>query len=186
MAPVLPVKAVRIPVVEVRDADAAITEVRLRLNELRDGAQEVVTDHEDRLEALEAGGGGGGYDTVEDEGTPLAQQSTINFVGAGVTAADSGGKTVVTIPGVSLPVTIANGGTGQTTQTAAMDALSPTTTKGDLLVDNGTNVIRLAVGTNTHVLTANSAAAAGVEWAAAPGGGGGLDHAAVMRRVDLG
>lgn len=41
----------------------------------------------------------GGYSTVEDEGTPVTQQSTINFTGAGVTATDSGGKTVVTIPG---------------------------------------------------------------------------------------
>lgn len=43
--------------------------------------------------------GSGGYDTVEDEGTPLTQRSTMNFVGAGVTAADSGGVTVITIPG---------------------------------------------------------------------------------------
>lgn len=62
---------------------------------------------------------------------------------------------------------IANGGTGQTTQTAAMDALSPSTTKGDLLVDNGTNVIRLAVGANTQVLTADSAEVSGIKWAAA-------------------
>jgi hypothetical protein len=41
------------------------------------------------------------YTTVEDEGTPLTQRSTINFVGAGVTATDSGGKTVVTIAGAS-------------------------------------------------------------------------------------
>lgn len=41
----------------------------------------------------------GGYTTVEDEGTALLQRSTINFVGAGVTATDSGSKTVVTIPG---------------------------------------------------------------------------------------
>lgn len=41
---------------------------------------------------------GGGH-TIEDEGTPLTQQTSLNFVGAGVTAADSGGKTVVTIPG---------------------------------------------------------------------------------------
>lgn len=67
---------------------------------------------------------------------------------------------------------IAGGGTGQVTQTAGMDALSPTTTKGDLLVDNGTNVIRLAVGTNTQVLSANSATASGLEWVAAGGGGG--------------
>lgn len=39
------------------------------------------------------------YATVEDEGTPLTQRSTINFVGAGVSAADSGGITTVTISG---------------------------------------------------------------------------------------
>lgn len=43
--------------------------------------------------------GSAAYDTVEDEGTPLTQRSTINFVGSGVSAADSGGKTVVTISG---------------------------------------------------------------------------------------
>ena len=66
---------------------------------------------------------------------------------------------------------IAKGGTGQTAQTAAMDALSPTTTKGDILVDDGTNVTRLPVGTNSQVLSANSAQASGLEWVAASGGG---------------
>lgn len=39
------------------------------------------------------------YGTVEDEGTPLTQRTTLNFVGDGVVATDSGGKTVVTIEG---------------------------------------------------------------------------------------
>jgi len=39
------------------------------------------------------------YQTIQDEGNPLAQRSTINFVGAGVTATDSGTVTTVTIPG---------------------------------------------------------------------------------------
>ena len=42
-----------------------------------------------------------GYSTIEDEGIPLTQRTTINFVGEGVTSSDSGGKTVVTIPGLA-------------------------------------------------------------------------------------
>jgi hypothetical protein len=77
----------------------------------------------------------------------------------------------------ALPTTaIANGGTGQTSKTAAFDALAPTTTKGDLIVHNGTDNIRVAVGgTNGHVLTVDSAEASGVKWAASGGGGGGGD-----------
>lgn len=80
-------------------------------------------------------------------------------------------NTTGTAANVSGVVAIANGGTGQTTQTAAFDALSPTTTKGDLIVDDGTNNIRLAVGADTYVLTADSSTASGVKWAAAAGGG---------------
>jgi hypothetical protein len=61
---------------------------------------------------------------------------------------------------------IARGGTGQTTQAAAFNALAPTTTKGDLIVNNGTPAnLRLAVGSNGQVLVANSGAATGVNWA---------------------
>lgn len=49
-----------------------------------------------------AGGGGGGGTNghvIENNGTPLPQRANLNFTGAGVSVADSGGKTVVTIPG---------------------------------------------------------------------------------------
>ena len=39
--------------------------------------------------------------TVEDEGTPVTQRSTINFVGDGVSVADTGSKTTVTIAGAT-------------------------------------------------------------------------------------
>lgn len=64
-------------------------------------------------------------------------------------------------------VTIEQGGTGQTTQTAAFDALSPTTTKGDIIVDDGTNAIRVAVGADNTILTADSGETSGVRWATA-------------------
>jgi len=67
---------------------------------------------------------------------------------------------------------IAKGGTGQTTATEAFDALAPTTTKGDVIVSNGSDNVRVAVGTNDQVLTADSSEASGVKWADAGGGGG--------------
>jgi hypothetical protein len=75
--------------------------------------------------------------------------------------------------GVTGTLPITNGGTGQTTQTAAFDALSPLTTKGDILTNDATNDVRLAVGTDGQILSANSATATGLEWIAAPTGGGG-------------
>jgi trimeric autotransporter adhesin len=79
-------------------------------------------------------------------------------------------NTTGTASNVTGVVAIANGGTGQTTAVAAFDALSPATTKGDLIVSNGTDNVRQAVGTDTHVLTADSTTATGVKWAAAAGG----------------
>lgn len=80
--------------------------------------------------------------------------------------------------GPPTPVSVANGGTGQTTATAAFDALAPTTTQGDLIYHNGTDNVRLAKGTAGQVLTMNGGATA-PEWAAAAGGA----TENVMRRV---
>ena len=44
-----------------------------------------------------------------------------------------------------------------------------TTTKGDVLASDGTNIIPVAVGSNDQVLTADSSEATGVKWAAAGG-----------------
>lgn len=45
-----------------------------------------------------------------------------------------------------------------------IDDVTPTTTKGDIIVENGTNAVRLPVGTDGQVLTADSAEATGVKW----------------------
>lgn len=51
-----------------------------------------------------------------------------------------------TISGLADPLAIADGGTGQNTQVAAFDALSPLTAQGDILTHDGTNNVRLARG----------------------------------------
>ena len=63
----------------------------------------------------------------------------------------------------AVPITL--GGTGQITATAGFDALSPLTTKGDVLSRDGANNARLAVGADGTVLTADSAEATGLKWA---------------------
>ncbi len=68
---------------------------------------------------------------------------------------------------VTGALAIGNGGTGQASQTAAFDALSPTTAKGDLIVSNGSDNIRVDVGSNGTVLTADSGTTSGVAWASA-------------------
>jgi len=74
---------------------------------------------------------------------------------------------------VTGTVAIANGGTGQTSASAAFNALSPITLTGDLIIGNGVNsTTRLPIGTNTYVLTSNGTTA---QWAA-PGGGGGMTY----------
>lgn len=70
-------------------------------------------------------------------------------------------------------VTIAQGGTGQTSQTAAFNALDPLTTKGDVIAHDGTNSVRVAVGTNGFALIADSTQAAGVRWGAISATAGG-------------
>lgn len=71
---------------------------------------------------------------------------------------------------VSGTLPIANGGTGQTGQTAAFDALSPATTNGDLIIRGSSNNKRLAVGSDGYVLIADSTVADGsMRWGPSPG-----------------
>jgi hypothetical protein len=62
-------------------------------------------------------------------------------------------------------VPISAGGTGQTTASAAFNALSPITTTGDLIIGNGTNsATRLGIGGNGTVLQSNGTTASWVSF----------------------
>lgn len=50
---------------------------------------------------LTLSGGGGGYATIQEEGSPLTQRDTVNFIGSAITCVDNAGatKTDCTISG---------------------------------------------------------------------------------------
>lgn len=119
--------------------------------------------------------------TIVNTGTLTLPTSTDTLVGRATTdtltnKSISGLTNTITNVSLSTGVTgilpIANGGTGQVTALAGFNALSPLTTKGDIIVHNGTDNIRVGVGTNNQVLTADSTTASGVKWADATGGSG--------------
>ena len=89
----------------------------------------------------------------------------LSIVGSPITTS---GTLAITYSGTALP--IANGGTGQTTASAAFNALSPVTSTGDLIIGNGANsATRLAIGANGYILTSNGTTAS---WVAAGSGSG--------------
>ena len=89
-----------------------------------------------------------------------------SFTNATHNHTNAAGGAQLTDAALSAAVSIAKGGTGQTTQTAAFDALAPTTTQGDIIYHNGSDNIRLAKGTAGQSLVMNSGATA-PEWGGA-------------------
>jgi hypothetical protein len=108
--------------------------------------------------------------------TSVSGTGTVNGISLSGTVTSSGSLTLGgTLSNVSLTtqvtgtLPIANGGTGQTTASAAFNALSPVTSTGDLILGNGVNSsTRLPIGANTYVLTSNGTTAS---WALPTGSG---------------
>jgi hypothetical protein len=78
------------------------------------------------------------------------------------------------IEGVTAGVGISGGGTSGTV-TVTNSMATAIDAKGDLIVGTGADTFsKLTAGTNGYLLTADSAEATGLKWAAAAGGGGGM------------
>ena len=91
-----------------------------------------------------------------------ASDTTLSRASAGNLAVE--GNALYRAGGTDVP--IADGGTGQSTATAAFDALAPTTSAGDTIYHNGTDNVRLAKGTAGQFYRMNSGATA-PEWTTA-------------------
>lgn len=119
-----------------------------------------------------------GLAAVANSATDIKAELVALFTGSSVTAtaaANAIGQSVidyvasVSLDNLSGTLGIAKGGTGQASKTPAFDALAPATTKGDLIVYNGTDNIRVGVGANGTLAEADSAQTSGVKWAATLG-----------------
>lgn len=85
-------------------------------------------------------------------GAQFANQGTTTTVLHGNAAGNPSFAAVSLTADITGTLGIGNGGTGQTTQTNAFDALAPTTTQGDVIYYNGTDNVRLAAGTSGKFL----------------------------------
>jgi hypothetical protein len=103
--------------------------------------------------------------TFSDATQVAANQGTTTTVLHGNAAGQPSFGAVALGTDVSGTLPIGSGGTGQTTAVAAFDALAPTTSAGDIIYYNGTDNIRLAIGTARKYLRVNSGATA-PEWVA--------------------
>lgn len=98
---------------------------------------------------------------VQDEGSALPFEPSINFAGAGVSCVDDSANLRTTC-------TITSGGS------------SPLTTKGDLYTRTTVDA-RLPVGADGLCLKANSVQATGLEWGTCAAAGSGLTFGEVQR-----
>jgi len=106
----------------------------------------------------------------------------IGTTGLDVTGALSAGGAAVYKSG-GTDVAIADGGTGQSTATAGFNALSPATTRGDLITRDASNNVRLAIGAADTVLKTNGTDPSWAKIVAANVTDGTLTHAKLASGV---
>ncbi len=124
------------------------------------GAKDLISCYYDGTDLLcgsLAGGGAGGssyYQTVQDEGSGLAQEPILNFAGAGITCAPGSGKTTCTVPNVGTVTSVACGA-GLTCSTAPIIATGTITP--DVAVIATFTDATWPLATNTVVTTGSAA-----------------------------
>ena len=102
---------------------------------------------------------GGGYATIEDEGTPLTQRTTVNFTGSGISCSDSGGKTVCNASGGSGSANVVEVSLSLGT---AMGLYYSTTVTGQTWVTSSSVIACSMFGTTADGQTPETIAVAGL------------------------
>lgn len=90
----------------------------------------------------------GSNEVVRKTSPTIVTPTIADFTNATHNHANAAGGGQLTDAALSAAVGIAKGGTGQTTQTAAFNALDPLTTKGDIITNDGTNSVRQGIGSD--------------------------------------
>lgn len=83
---------------------------------------------------------------------------------ASAAAAEAAAASIIGLNPPNLPITIAIGGTGATNKTDAFDALAPSSTKGDIIVFNGADNVRQAIGINGQVPMVDLTTSTGIKY----------------------
>jgi hypothetical protein len=92
--------------------------------------------------------------SIYNSGVPIGQRSTLNLIGGAaltISVADNPGQNWIDV------VFSSKTGSGS-------GLVDPTVTKGDLIVNNGTQVVRLPSGPNGQYLISDSASPSGIKW----------------------
>lgn len=94
---------------------------------------------------------------VGDAGKPIKLDAAGHVDASMINDAD------IAIGGTIGTLAISRGGTGQTAKTAAFDALAPTTTKGDIIVHDGSDNVRLAKPADGQIIVGDAGETAGLK-----------------------